>query len=228
MLGYIGGQKMKQTIIVAFIVVTFLSGCVRGFYHVCVDSIIDPSAKVKRNYVLTPDPKMEGVTETDLYFREYAKYVDKVLALKGFVRIEESQISNMPVSDLPIIILLRYGVESSQEKIYSVSGIRHRLGSFDTFSGAITPSTTTRSYTFITLRAVDWLEIARSGKYAFSWMVIALTQSDSGGDLRRDIPVLLAAIKPYIATNTGKMIELRLTENDKSVIEIKELEGEKK
>ena len=46
------------------------------------------------------------------------------------------------------------------------------------------------------------------------------------GDLRRVVPVLVAASQPYMGTNTGKQIKVRFTENDKRVVEIKKLNKE--
>jgi hypothetical protein len=44
------------------------------------------------------------------------------------------------------------------------------------------------------------------GDWAWSWVTMAIT-TDSSGDIRRDFPILLVAMKPYIATKTGKIVE---------------------
>jgi hypothetical protein len=78
----------------------------------------------------------------------------------------------------------------------------------------------------LTLDAIDFDEYKRSQRKVQVWKTTA-TNISPIGDLRRVFPVLLAASKPYIGTNTGKKVNIRLTENDKRVIEIKELKSEK-
>jgi hypothetical protein len=102
---------MKQTIIIAFIVITFLSGCVGGYY-VGVNSIIDTSYELNKNYCLALDPASNEMDGESLLFREFAEYVDVVLASKGFVKIDVlgGELSKLPLSDYPYTIFLKYRV----------------------------------------------------------------------------------------------------------------------
>ena len=43
----------------------------------------------------------------------------------------------------------------------------------------------------------------------------------SGGDLRRTFPVMIAASKSYLGQNTGKFVDIKISESDQSVSQIK-------
>jgi hypothetical protein len=52
----------------------------------------------------------------------------------------------------------------------------------------------------------------------------SVISSGSSNDLRFIFPVLVAAAMPYIGTNTGRKIEVSLSESDKNVLEIRGIE----
>jgi len=142
-------------------------------------------------------------------------------------------------SDFPVTILLSYGVDVSKTHGgYIISGQTQRFGMFDNFTGEITPYENTTVTSELKLRVVDMAEqtitggqivLKKDGSYSmeggdkgWGWVTGAI-MTNSSGDIQRDFPFLLAAIKPYIATRTGKIIEVRLMPDDKRVIEIKGL-----
>ena len=142
-------------------------------------------------------------------------------------------------SDCPIIISLSYGVDVSKTHGgYIISGQTQNFGMFDSFSGEITPYVKTEVSSKLILRAMDTAEqlitggqfvIDKDGVYhikggdtGWGWVTSAI-MTNSSGDIQRDFPFLLAAIKPYIATSTGNVIEVRLMSDDKRVVEIKNL-----
>jgi len=70
------------------------------------------------------------------------------------------------------------------------------------------------------LDAVDLEEYRRSEKVVQIWKT-TVTSRGTSGDLRRVLPVLVAAAKPYIGINTGKQVGVTLREEEKAVLEIK-------
>ncbi len=151
---------MKKTIIIVFIAVTFLSGCVARHY-VAVDSVVEPSAKVKRYYAL-----LYNTTRPEKIDIE----VRKVLASRGLVDISElpnckeelerlseelkkiSEEERKKVLEKPhiqeliykcdeavderFLIFLDYKIHRSDKQEYKVRGSIQRRG-FDIFKGTM-------------------------------------------------------------------------------------------
>ncbi len=91
---------------------------------------------------------------------------------------------------------------------YGVTGYKTEVGSYTTY------------LRFLIIDAVDIEEFKSSGKIVQLWKTTAISRGTTG-DLRQVFPVLVAASRPYIATNTGKIVEVTLTLNDKAIREIK-------
>ena len=70
------------------------------------------------------------------------------------------------------------------------------------------------------LDAVDLDEYRKAEKEVQLWKT-TVTSNGSSGDLRQVFPILVAASKPYIGSNTGKKLKVMLSEGDKRVTEIK-------
>lgn len=173
---------MKQTIIIIFIAVTFLSGCVR--HYVFIRSTVEQSSKVKSSYGLIYDSKRPENIDIEVH---------KVLASRGFVdkyeliklreellklsEEEREKVINKPHiqemiqkhydADPTCFILLNYKLHHSEKQEYRVSGSIQRRGfdifkgtmlegsGTDYFSGNITPYTNTTYLSIIDLHAFD-------------------------------------------------------------------------
>lgn len=101
---------MKNVIIGIFILLLF-SGCaMKPKYFVNVNSIGD--IHHKRKYVLMSD--LKNISTTDLEFQEYAKYINKALQNRGFIKTD--------FKNADIAIFLRYGISKPQKhtKSYSI------------------------------------------------------------------------------------------------------------
>lgn len=91
---------------------------------------------------------------------------------------------------------------------YGITGSVARSGSYTTF------------FRFMLLNAIDLDEYKRSKKEIQLWKT-TVTSSGSSSDLRRVFPILVAASKNHIATNTGKKLQIKLLEKDAQVMAIK-------
>ena len=147
--------------------------------------------------------------------------------------------------DADVAIYLSYGIGDPQKHQFSytlpvygqtgvssstTTGIFHSDGSFHattiyTPTYGITGYTThTKTYEtyfrFFVLEAVDVNKYIHSLRIVPVWKT-TVTSTGSSGDLRRVFPVLVAAAKPYIGTNTGKKVEVSIMENSKEIAEIR-------
>jgi hypothetical protein len=188
-------------------------------------------------------PGNKDVKADDLHFQEYAGYVHRALFDHGFVQAEAIEKAN-------IAIFLSYGIGDPQEHQFSFSmptfgqtGISSAQ-SFGTFGSGLFSGTTTYTpsygvtgsqkvsgryityFRFMLVNAVDLDEFKESGKEIHLWKT-TVTSSGASDDLRQVFPVMVAASKDHIATNTGKRIKIQIQENDDKVLEIKGLKNEK-
>ncbi|MEM2112280.1 MAG: hypothetical protein QXX08_10475 [Candidatus Bathyarchaeia archaeon] len=230
---------MRRMIILLSLLTTLI-GC-GPMYHVKIDSISRLDAGTKKSYILLPC--MKDVDSNDLQFIEYSSYVDRALSAAGYIKARDFKDAN-------IAIFLAYGIGDPKEHIYSYSlpvwgqtgvsssttyGTIRSYGSYGTYHGITTYTPTygitgyktkvgsyTTFFRFVVLEAVDLEEYSRSEKIIQLWKT-TVTSRGSSGDLRQVFPVLVAAARPYIGTNTGKQVDVTLTERDKAILEIKGL-----
>ena len=228
-------MHLKRTIVLAslFVSAAFLSGCAGMTRFVSnVDSLAKADAAAKKRYVLLPGGK--GVEAADLQFQEFAVYVDKVLSEKGFVKAPALQ-----YADVAIFLACAIGDPQTYQYTYSVptwgqTGVSssNTYGTVSSFGGIATYSGTTR-YTptygitgstthvgtdtvysrFLFLDAYDVPTYMSKKRLAQVWKT-SVVSSGSSGDLRLVVPYMVAAMKPYVGTNTGRRIEVQVPEND--------------
>lgn len=231
---------MKKLLVVAML--ALLQACAVGpQFHVNVDSISAPEAASKSKYVLLPGVK--DVEVGDLQYREYAAYVERALTSKGYTKTSS-------FAEADIAIFLGYGIGDPETRQFTYSlptygqtgvssantyGTVNTYGNTATYSGTttytptygVTGSTThtgtqTTFFRYMWLDAVDLDEYRKTEKEIQLWKT-TVTSTGSSGDLRQVFPILVAASKPHIGSNTGKKIKVILSEGDKRVTEIKGL-----
>lgn len=223
-------MNKKEVITILILSVILVLGCTR--YRVYVDSISSNLAQEKKSYILLPGNKDTSVG--DLQFKEYATYVNRALLSRGFIPAES-------IDKADVVIFLSYGIGDPQEHqyVYSVpiygqtgfSSVTIFGGSYGTTGSTIYSPTygirgyKTESFSYITyfrfmiLDAYD-LDVYRSTEELVQlWKTIA-TSRGTKGDLRQVFPILVAASKPYLGSNTGKKVKVIIQENDPAVIEI--------
>ena len=232
---------MKPKSLLILILIFSMISCVGPKFLVNVDSICSPEPEAKKNYVLLPG--LEGINANDLQYQEYANYVDKALAKKGFLKSDD-------IKNADIAIFLVYGIGDPQVQQYtyslpvwgqtgvSSSSTYGTINTFDnttTYSGTTTytptygivgstthTGTTVTYFRYLVLDAID-LEIYRKNKKVVQVWKTSVTSPGSSGDLRQVFPILVGASMDYIGTNTGKKVRVTLYENDKRVKEVKGL-----
>jgi len=231
-------MKLLRLCYLFFISVIFLFGCATPFY-VEIDTVSDKDKTSLKNYVLLP--ANEGVSINDLRYKEYANYVKVALMKQGFV---ESDIDSADIA-----IFFSYGMGDPEIHSYSYTypiygktsgsttnvrvNTNYSDGSSSTTYGTAKSkpkygvtgygsySGTRKEYfRFLTLEAVDLNIFKESNEVINVWQT-NITSSGSTNDLRVVMPIMVAGAIPYIGKDTGKKIEVKMTENDYEVLEIK-------
>ncbi len=216
----------------AFLVVVAISGCAPFVptvsFKTDVNAFAGEGADSRKHYFLTPYDK--EMSTDGLEFKEYARYVDKMLESKGYVK--EPDLKNAE-----IIIRMEYGISGpkTQKSTYSIP-IVNQTGVLESkTTGKVNSAgkyTETTTYTpryevtgystgvqirtvftsWMNLQAVD-AKVAKNKKEQVFWQIQA-SSTDENDDLRLVFPYMVAAMEPYIAVNTGKRVSVTLTEKD--------------
>jgi hypothetical protein len=211
-------------------------------YHVTVSSIarepnpVQPGAAADttaahKTYVMRPGTP--GVAPDDLQFLEFAVYVERVLASKGYVRTADEARASTAVSlcyDLdasrhtytystPIygpIGVCRHACKSggvTHQTIYGVVGSQLHTGTFTTFHRSI---------------SIAGYDVRRHGdrtKDVPRWET-TIRSSGSESDMRRLFPILIAAAIDRVATNTINPVDLTIAKDDPRIRWVKGLPPE--
>jgi len=224
--------------ILSLLWILLMTGCatITPQFHVNVDSLSTGNSNEGKNYILIPGN--EGVNINDLQFKEYALYINRVLISLGYISAKSFEKADLA-------IFLSYGIGDPQEHQYSYSlpvfgqtGVSSAntygtLNSFGNYSSVttFTPTYGVTGYTshagaysqffrFMLLETYD-LDIYRKSKKEIQVWKTMVTSTGSSGDLRMVFPILVAASKPYIGSNTGQQVKIILDENDQSIIDVK-------
>jgi hypothetical protein len=208
-------------------------------FAVEVSSLLDPSSGGKRSYALFPG--VEGIGDTDLQYREFARYIRKILSVREFVEVQDP-------AEAEIAIFVNYGIGKPQTTHFSYSfpvfgmtgggtstytsstfgpsgsatttgTIRHSPR-FGVVGSGTTIGTETTHLRYLVLEAIDVKTLRDEGKVAPTWKTI-VTSSGPSGDLRRVMPVLAAAAQRYVAIDTGQQVQIEIREDDPVILSIK-------
>lgn len=219
-------------------ILMLVSGCasVTPNFEVSVDSISGEGPIAKPLYVLLPGNK--DTSESDLQFQEFAGYIKRALASKGYEEAESFEKADLA-------IFLGYGIGDPQEHQYTYSlptwgqtGVSssYTTGTISSYGGYSGTTTYTPTYgvtgatshggsystyfRFMLLTAYNLKEYRNTKKEVQVWKT-TVTSAGSSGDLRRVFPVLVAASQDYVGTNTGNKIAVSLDEADARVMKVK-------
>lgn len=204
-----------------------LTGCAAGI-TVQIDSITGEATPSGMRYVLKSGA--EDVREDDLYFVEFSRYFHAVLAEQGYQQVADTR-------EADLIIFFSYGVADGRttQHIYSTP-VYDWVGG-ETITHVETkdePSGTTRTTREIYIPSRQRLvgrdvHITNVTTYTSYASLVAKRQDDLKGpplwrtfvqgaseinDLRSLMPVLAAAAAPYLGSNTGRAIKVKMREDD--------------
>jgi len=233
---------MKKNILIASLILTmvfFISSCATTkHFTVQVDSIGNDIYQEQKTYIAVPTDK--DVSADDLRFREYAGYLKKVLARKGYTEVNSSDEAN-------IIVYLTYGVGDPEKYTYTYTvpvygqvgivpspgpGQAHAgqpphnppFAHFNPVFGIIGMTTDYKTYTtyfrFCKIEAFDLDLYRKSNTEKQLWSTI-ITSRGPSDDLRMVMPYMIAAAGAYIGVDTGKKVELVIDEGDERVTYLK-------
>ena len=225
--------RQLASILLSFLIFWSIVGCTR--FVVNVDSIKGQSAPIGATYCLLSG--MEGVSSSDLQFREFSQYVNRALSKKGYIQTDN-------IKEAKLAVFLLYGIGPPKTTYYSFPIYGQTGGGSSSFTaigpgGLITgtidtqPSygvvgtgleSVTTYFRFIILEATDFNKYETTGRIVPLWKT-TITSEGTSGDLRRVFPVLVGAATDYIGTHTSKQVSISLTENDDRVKYIKEVKG---
>jgi len=229
----------RQLFLVAILCLVTGCGAV-PLYRVGVNSISADTTIAQKDYIILP--AMEGVTKDDLQFREYASYIQRALEEKGFQQASDETAN--------LVVFVVYGIGEPSTRNYSYSlpiygqtggGMSYfnanisGSGGYSTASGSIYSPPQygvvgSQSYSgsyvtysrYLILDAYDAERLRKSeGKDVVQMWKTIIKSTGTSGDLRRVLPVMVAAAKKHISTDTKKEIRIELKEKDQRVQFIK-------
>ncbi|WP_138223146.1 hypothetical protein [Nibricoccus aquaticus] len=209
-----------------------LAGCAAPSYLVRVDAINDPaSAPALRTYTLASGSK--DLDPATLQFREASALLRNALNRRGYTE------APLP-ADAALNITIAYGIGQPETRtvtfstpVYAELGggrvqtvtkttdatgktststqTRIIPGRYERVGNDVTTSTYTLYPKHLALSAREANSLTASTPEI--WNVTAYYQSASP-DLRGDLPILVTAIEPSIGENTGRVINVRIIEQE--------------
>ena len=216
--------NLKRAVTVAVVLfLMLLSGCATTPRLLQIRSEVDGLASVdasmQRRFVILPADKQ--VNPQDLQFLEFKGYIEKALAQRGFIKVEQMQAGD-------VVLFLRYGVGEPQMRQYSYDvpiwndfGYAYypygRRARYYPSYGVAGYTQHTETYTvyrrYLTLEAYDMAAHLQQQTPKQLWKVNVQSQGQSN-DLRLVFPYLVTAMQPYLGMNTGHMQTVDIDESN--------------
>lgn len=216
-------------------------GCATEKYTCSVNAIASTDSLPSKTYVILSGT--EGVRVDDLQFMEFARYVDRALQMRGYMKVRD-------LRDAGYAIFLSYFIGDPQTHVStyliphigqtgiassSSVGTLYNFGNYGVYSGTTTyqPSygisgystglRTTTTYTHVmSLAAVDVNYFRTTNQIRNPWL-LAVASTGPSPDLRRIFPVMIAAAQPYVGRNSGgKIVDVALADGDEAVVAIRD------
>jgi predicted small secreted protein len=225
-------KKTIRAVLLIFSLAFFLSSCATTkHFTVQIDSIGNDIYQEQKTYIAVPTDK--DVSADDLRFKEYAGYIRKILAPKGYIEVNSSEDAN-------IIVYLTYGVGDPELHTYAYSlpvygqvgitvspgpapghpGQPPRKPPFEHFSpifgivGTKTEyQTVTTYFRYCKIEAFDLSLYRTTNTEKQLWSTIITSRGESD-DLRMVMPYMIAAAEQYIGVDTGRKVEVVIDEKD--------------
>ena len=196
-----------------------LAACSMAPQHVRISSDVDAlatsDAQSKRRFVILPGNK--DLPEQDLQFIEFKAYLEKVLAKRGFTKVDTLQNGD-------VVLFLAYDVSGPQAYQYSYEvPVWNNMGVYP-YSRRYLYYSTMPVYTqhietqmlykrHLSLEAYDMAAYLQQKTPLQLWKVNVQSMGQSN-DLRLTLPYMITAMLPYIGTNTGHMVKVEVAEDN--------------
>lgn len=229
---------MKKLVLFIFIAVMMASCSTTKTIVMQIDSIGRDAVPGKRDYIFVPTDS--SIKTGDLRFEKYTGYIEKVLSRKGYRKVSAAEDAN-------IIVYVMYGVGEPQEHQYAyrvpVFGLvpskpkspppppfGHNppppyppyppIRSYNPTFGIIGSSTHYETYTtyfrYCKIEAFDFDLLRENNTERQLWSTI-ITSTGRDSDLRQIMPYLISGAEDYIATDTGRKIEIQVEIDDEEI-----------
>jgi hypothetical protein len=219
------------------LILSWLGGCANSFI-VQVNAIAKSSQPDSQQvrYVLVSG--MNKIDKDNLFYREYSGYFDHVLQGHGFTKVKDRAEANTEIRFEFGMSEGRPGISMQSWPIYETTGPetititeKSNDGSSTTRTLYIPPritrvgtSTETRSYTLFThVASLQARELKDKGEAGEVLWMIQISSTEETNDQRLLMPYLAAAMRNFIATNSGQQASMVIPFDDPYVLELKGL-----
>lgn len=184
-----------------------------------IDALATQTGQTKRHFAILP--ANQGTNPLDLQFLEFKGYIEKVLQQRGYVKVDDMQQGD-------VVLFLNYGVGEPQLQQYSYDvpvwsdfayypyGRRYRFYprmSYGVVGYAQQMATYSVYRRYLTLEAYDMAAYLQKQAPQQLWKISVQSQGQSN-DLRLAFPYMVAAMQPYLGSNTGHMITVDIEESN--------------
>lgn len=224
---------MKFPLALVILAASLLAGCATT-HSFRVDAIQNPQAPAARSFVIVPaDPE---VGPQDLRFMEAAGYAEAALATQGFFRVDDLGQADMVVALDASVGPPMSASRTISEPLYATYGGYHRevirpvrgkdgrvryvstmIWDPPYHSYAGTYNRTENITVYQKRFAMTAFETGGDIENLPQLWSVVVTNVSTSNDLRGYLPMLAAAAAPYIGTDTGSQVTVRLTEDDERV-----------
>lgn len=230
-----------RSILMALLLAAGLSACATQSLDITVDGISSQAAPPNKHYLWRSG--MPDVSANDLYFREFSRYFQTLLADRGY----ELQSGD----EAPVVIYFHYGVSPGRTTQYTTSMPIYDIVGGDTIvvtetqtdaSGKVTGKTTraistplrtrvvgvsmdTQHYTEYTSFAILEAKRYEPGRKPAEMQTLWRTTINTTGpsnDLRALMPVMAATAAPYLGVNTGAAKRIEVKPDDPAATALKQ------
>ena len=124
-----------------------------------------------------------------------------------------------------MVIAIAYGIGEPTQRVTGFSTSQQSIPAFSPYAPTMAQTKTTAQYAttyarYVALTAYDYAEFRNTNKEKVLWE-LKMTSTGGSGDLRRVFPMMIAAGLPYIGKDTGKIVNVAIDEDDKTIQVVK-------
>lgn len=225
------GMRLAAALIVTSLLIAPGAALAKA-YVVEISGYSDGSPLSGRRYLLVPEEGQHSVSPFEL--AEYGRSVDRMLVAHGMVPVSNAR-------DADLLITMGYGISNPNVQTYqnpvitthiapaqtttTVQAIAPNMAIANTnnYGGGQTITSGGDSYDvttyhrFLRLVAVDVASLRTTHTVREHWRLEAKSEGSSN-DLREIFPVLAFGAEPYVGSDTGKALPVKIKEKNKDFL----------